>query len=100
MEYTFSTQMLGTLLFFLTLGVLCFLGYKKKNVNYYKMSAFLLFLGFIFTFVWNPIKLDSPKMSTIEYYEKEEIVVPERVVVETQTLEQKQNKLEIKLEEN
>lgn len=99
MEYTFSTQMLGTLLFFVAIVLQLYLGYKKKKNSFYKSAGILLFLGFVFTYIWNPVKLDSPRMSDIEYQEQEQIIVPEKVTVETQTLEQKQNKLEKKVEE-
>lgn len=99
MEYTFSTQMLGTSIFFTVVMLLLYLGYKKKNKSYYKASGVILVLGFIFTYIWNPVKLDSPKMSDIEYQEQIQIIVPKKVVVKTQTLEQKQNNLEDKVEE-
>ena len=99
MEYTFSTQMLGTLLFLIVVLLQLYLGYIKSNNLYYKGAVALLLLGITLTYVWNPVKLVSPKMSDIEYQEKPVIVVPTKIKVNIETLEQKQNELEIKLKE-
>lgn len=102
MEVTFSTQMLGTLLFFLSLGGMTYKTYvseKKLKSNWFKGFIITVTAGFIITYIWNPVKLVTPNMSDIEYQEKKVLVVPPKVVVGTKTLEQEQQILVNKAEE-
>lgn len=99
MDITYSTQMLGTVFFVIILAFLVYKGFMTRSVKYYKASGILLAVGFIITYVWNPVKVVSPPIENYEALYKVDIVVPDKVVVEVDTLEDKQVELENKLKE-
>lgn len=102
MEVTFNTQMLGTLIVVCFVFYMVYLWYKtnkdafqkgeKPQNKYLKVAVFTVILGLISVYVYNPVKVQTPKMSTIEYTEQYDDSLPERVVIEKETLDQAQEK--------
>lgn len=114
-EFVFNTQYLGTTLFIFFILFCVYKWFKDNPAHTFEekmhsccvenfdnkwltRGAVVCIIGFVLTFMWNPIKTVTPKMSAIEYRERSQIVVPDRVIVETLTLEETQTKLNNKLE--
>ena len=102
MEVTFNTQMLGTLIVSCFVIYMVYLWYKtnkeafkkgeKPQNKYLNVAVFTVILGLVSVYVYSPVKVQTPKMSTIEYTEQYDDSIPERVVIEKETLDQAQEK--------
>lgn len=107
-----STQYLGHIILYICLGFSLYKWFtgnakefsnafngKKTNYNHkwLQIASSLCIITLLYS-LYSPIKTVMPKMSTLEKRERAEIVVPPKVTVEVETLEQAQEKLENKLD--
>lgn len=109
-EFAFSTQNLGTTSFIFLCVYLLYRFYKNNKDVFFgdsddkidyknlKQCGIVLIVGWVLIMLYNPIKTTQPKMSDIEYRESTPMVVPERIQVKTESLEDKQNKLASKVD--
>lgn len=109
-NFVISTQNLGTTAFVFFILTCVYLWYKNNkhiftDENYLEdekinfdnkwliRAGIAAIIGFVLVYVYNPIKVVQPTMDVVEAREKQQIVVPEKVEVKTETLEEAQKKL-------